>query len=167
MSDTKNTGAFLAFNKVIAEELANAVAEREPWQVKQIDAMLALETCTKWKVECDQETAEGFFACAEPYNGIPDDGLVGFAREVDRIVPRMHINEGNPNNGRRAHTWEIGNEGSRVVYLVIDRTFLPERPDKAPDSLEFTLRRIGREAGADEVDVTTDAIGRRVIRFWW
>lgn len=90
--------------------------------------------------------------------------LVGFVESVNDLIPPMQLWEGNPNNGKPHHTFSIGREYSRVVYVRIVKTYIRSSFDL--DTLVNGLQKLGEEAGADEIHVSRQR-GVVSIRFWW
>ncbi len=90
---------------------------------------------------------------------------------INTIIPPMKFKSPtNPNNGKPHHTYLIGNEGSRVIYLVIRKFYLKkEFQGKAfdYDDLAAKLDTLAEQAHADEYGVTRDTKDEFIYRFWW
>jgi hypothetical protein len=142
------------------------ILENRPASRRKVDAMRVLDKdCRHWRVECDQDEALAFFCEARIYNEMTREGLIELAQCVDKQVPRVMLNEGNPNNGTRAHKWSIGNESSRVAYLTLEKFYVSETDF---DELARVLCSLGKCVGfADEYTVHTNDDHELVIRFWW
>jgi len=130
----------------------------------KIDAMLTLDSCLQWRVQCNQDEAAAFFAECETYNDHDNAGLLRLASEIDAAVPRMLFPNNNPNNGKRAHKWAVGNEGSRVAYLEIS-TYAMRGTDI--DELLQQLIAIAQSCAADEAWETERSANLVTLRFWW
>lgn len=97
--------------------------------------------------------------------------------EINNLVPPMNFGETspgfpNPNNGKPHHKFCIGREGSMVLYLDLDKFYMPKDFDYT--LLENQLASVAKFMKADEywTTVNTESSGRYSLgnftyRFWW
>ena len=121
-----------------------------------------------YRIRLDPQEAASF-ARLSLYDAGAEEGeegpLTRLLGAVEGMIPLMDYGPGNPNTGEPSHTYEVGRECSRVVYLDWPRAYAPNDFDWP--ALEARLREIGEEAGADEYGPEEDgAFGFR-YRFWW
>jgi hypothetical protein len=87
----------------------------------------------------------------------------------------QYYNPNNPNNGKDLLTYEIGREGSPVLYISC--YFFEDMPnyylDQNKEIKSFTkdlfiknMKELGRLALADEADLTEGGL-KHEFRFWW
>ena len=129
--------------------------------IRLVDAALTLDShALFYRVRLNPAEAERFARQVGD-----DDHLAALLNAVDAVIPRMDFGPANPNSGKVSHSYEVGRECSRVVYLDWVRSYAPKGFDWP--ALEARLREIGEEAGADEYGPEEDgALGFR-YRFWW
>lgn len=120
---------------------------------------------TNWSVRLIPTEALEFCRVAEEYNNLTSEGVCELIAEIDAIIPAMSFEPNNPNTGKPHHCYRIGKEGSRVIYLKIIKSYLPEDFDYA--MLIRELIKIGRLARADENYVEKNTDSKFVHRFWW
>lgn len=135
------------------------------------DAVLALDRehhCTQFHIELKPKDAVEWAEKFQPYNGIRTGDLPRLVERINKRVPPMDFGGTNANNGHSHHTFEVGNEGSLVIYLVVRGFYLPKT-----DSLKKLAAEVegfARDAHADEISsdrasvVERDAIR---VRMWW
>lgn len=92
-----------------------------------------------------------------------DTKLRAMLKKIDRVMPRMQFGDGNPNNGKTFHTYRIGKEYSRVVYVDAGKNFNPEANW---EQVARVVKQIGKAANADEIGITNDDL-MLSIRLWW
>lgn len=109
-----------------------------------------------------------FFASKCTGHGISPDNLRRMIKEIDGFLPRMNFGmlngRQNPNNGHAFHTYTIGKEYSRVLYLNAPKLYAK---DFNWDNLTRTLRALASQYDCDEFDVEQDTDVSYLIRFWW
>lgn len=130
-------------------------------------ALLKVDVFTHYLVEMSPKDAKAFLAASSKYNFIPKD-IDRIVDVIGEIVPPMQFDEGNPNNGKPHHQFLIGNEGSRVVYLQINKYYMPK--DFNYKLLIADLGSTAKRFHADEFFVTKDEEGKHgtfEYRFWW
>ena len=131
---------------------------------KFLDAILTLdELSTDYRVKLDPNNALQFVAKAEEYNNFTKEDLKRLIETVNATIPPMDYGPKNPNTGRPFHWFEIGNEGSRVIYAVFPETYWPNY-DKA--ALNVLMKQLALLAHADEMDDYSET-GMYRFRFWW
>lgn len=97
--------------------------------------------------------------------------------EINKLVPPMNFSEtspgfSNPNNGKPHHKFRIGRESSMVLYLDINKFYMPKNFDYT--LLENQLASVAKFMKADEFWTTenTEPTGHYsqgvfIYRFWW
>jgi hypothetical protein len=131
-----------------------------------LNAVLTLDVLsTRWRVQLDPDEMEQFARRCMYYNEMTQEGMLRLLQDIDGAIPRMQFQEGNPNNGKPAYCFYIGNEGSRVLYLEVRKTMLPHKIDTG--QLERQLRLAAIEAGANEHHVVEEDKHTFVYRIWW
>ena len=99
----------------------------------------------------------------------PAEELRAMLKELDAAMPKMDFGmlNGRPNlnNGRAAHSYKIGKEYSRVVYIECAK--LSYRQPLNWLTIGAELCAIGTRYGADEADVTENDQHSFAIRLWW
>ena len=139
---------------------------------KLVEAALELDRVSIGHVvEMQPAQAREFLSQAEAYNAFTQEDLVGLVDAVDALVPPMRFDDpSNPNTGRQAHTYLLGNEASRVVYVQVPKFYLDERFQGKPFDyllLAGSLEAVGLRAGADEICMVQDDDTTFKFRFWW
>ena len=133
---------------------------------KTLDAVLILDQINlHWRAQVTHDELTLFLARAPLYNEMDPDGMARLAQSIDDACPRILLSPNNPNNGERLHELYVGNEGSRVVYVVIPFRFLSGRRHLADRAFE-QIRAAARLARADEMTATSDDRAM-TIRLWW
>lgn len=84
-----------------------------------------------------------------------------------------YYNEGNPNNGYDSLEFEIGREGSPVMYITYRNIFYDKYTDKdgeirtlTQEQFKENMKTLSKLALADECDFT-DTYGGVECRLWW
>ena len=138
---------------------------------KLIEAALAMDdTSIEYLVKMTPEEVREFLSRAEAYNSFTREDLLNLVEAVDREIPPMRFDPDNPNTGKPAHAYLVGNEGCRVLYLAIPKFYLEERFQGKPFdyvALARTLEGRGSLANADDFCVTQDDGHTFRFRFWW
>lgn len=119
----------------------------------------------RWNCELNPTEAFNFLAASKEYNEMKN--LTGMVEKINKIIPKMQYGGENPNNGKTFHTFTVGNECSRVIYINIIKYYLKSRfTDSDITNLITKIQGLGRNAGADEISVDeTDT--KATIRLWW
>ena len=125
---------------------------------KSMAALLAMDSFLQWQVELSPDDAAAFLAKAQDYNNFTATGLVRMIRSISLCIPAKQYGPNNPNTGKMHHHFAIGNECSRVVYVVIDKPYMPGTFDY--QALASTIERAAKKAGADEYTIAQDD-------YWW
>ena len=97
------------------------------------------------------------------YNRLDAQKLAELVRDVNDIMPKASA-EG-ATVGQWVHTFEVGNEGSRVVYVVLVKTYFGFTQEHWNELAETIMGR-ARRAMASEVDDQSTPEELR-IRCWW
>lgn len=133
---------------------------------EKVQAVLNLDPCAlHYRVRLEPDEMRELAGQFADYNQATSEALVALVGKVDKLIPPMNFGGNNPNNGHTHHHYFVGREYSRVVYLEVIKAYLPDSFDYV--ALGKGLARIGREAGADETDITANDFGEFVYRFWW
>lgn len=141
----------------------------QPLTLEQRDlvaAALALDAhALFYRVRLDPAEARSFARLRG--NLAADDGstLAVLIEAIDQAIPVMNFGPDNPNTGQPSHTYEVGSENSRVLYLDWTRSYATKDFDWP--ALESRLREIAEDAGADEFGPEEDGIFGFRYRFWW
>lgn len=103
-------------------------------------------------------------------HGHTTDQLVGLIGKINQTVPPMDFGscngKPNPNNGHPFHTFQIGKECSRVVYLEVVTAYLKGYTPQQIQALIGKLETIGKRAGCDEVSHEVEELAF-TIRYWF
>jgi hypothetical protein len=149
-------------------EVGNKVAVAN--QVKtqrKVDVALELDKLsTNWLAEFDPEEAVEFVKRAEYYNNFTNEDLVNLIESINKIIPRFWNGEDNPNNGSYIHTFYIGNEDTRVIYLSLFKDW-DVLKNFDFNEIEKKLEELGRKAKADEYEAVVNSKYYFKYRFWW
>jgi hypothetical protein len=128
------------------------------------------ETFTDYAVTLTPEYAQEFVREAQDYNAFTHEDLENLIASINEIIPPMNfpdtpISTNNPNNGKPHHQFKIGNEGSRVIYLVILKFYMPKEYNYEKLGKQLTV--ISKKCKADEAWSVQDDERNYVFRFWW
>ena len=129
---------------------------------------------SNYRVELDPQAAEMFYQGYPEYNSMKDlDKLVP---AINALVPRIEFGKSssgwpNPNNGKFAHHFEVGNEGGAVLYIYVAK-FYQRGKNFDYKALAVSLAQLAVKHGADEYTVLNDYEGddvnsNFVFRIWW
>lgn len=140
--------------------------------------------CLEYRVELRPCQAEAFAA----FRDGSDSDLHRLILAINAAMPRMSFPDittslghlaleptQNPNNGKHAHRFLVGREGSRVLYAGIATCYLANRKDGRAfgfEGLDSKMRRLAEAARCDEFsgEVDRDVVGNETEyrwRFWW
>jgi hypothetical protein len=137
----------------------------------KVKAMLMLDECSdNYTVELNPDEALEFVRHAKAYNDFTSEMLVNLISGVNQLVPKMRFEGDNPNNGKSHHTFIIGNEGSRVIYLKVRKFYLLKRFQGVRfdyKGFEASLKALGEQAHADEMSTIVDDKHVFMFRWWW
>ena len=113
-----------------------------------LDAAAALDlVALQWRVTVRPDEAADLVGALRDYNGATRRVLARLIIGVDAVIPGSDYGPANPNTGRMHHEYSIGREFSRVLYVEVNKTYLPTGFDCA--ALAARLDGLAREAGAD------------------
>ena len=137
---------------------------------KAIDAAVALDRCAlDWRVTLDPDETRAYLSRVDSYNTCETRALGDLTKAVDAVIGRVRYpdvdGKPNPNNGRWHHTYEVGNEGSRVLCLEVYKQSLAT-PGLDYAKLAATCASAGQRALADESHNFSDSNYFR-WRWWW
>ena len=138
---------------------------------KLIEAVLTIdEVSIEYLVKMTPVQAREFLSRADAYNAFTRTDLVSLVEAVDAEIPLMQFGPDNSNTGKPHHFYLVGNESTRVVYLVVNKFYLEERLQGQPfdyQRLVTTLRSLADRAHADETSVNRNDSDTFKFRFWW
>ena len=130
-----------------------------------IQAALMLDQhALNWQLELSPEDGRTFAQHCLSYNRSTRENVTALVEMVDQAVPPMNFGGDNPNNGKPCHYYRVGNESSRVIYLLIYKGLAPKLDWIA---LEKHLGHIAKECCVDEYWVTVNDDTKLIYRFWW
>jgi hypothetical protein len=137
---------------------------------KLLNLVLELDKCSiHHRVELNPETTVEYAKQCQTYNGHNNQHLQGLVEKINKLIPPMNFPScnglANPNNGRTHHNFEVGNEGSRVIYLRIVKAYLPKNFNY--DLLASNLCAAAQCAHADETHLIENNSHAFEYRFWW
>lgn len=137
-----------------------------------VDIVLALDKKSiNYQVSFDPARALEFVGHADAYNGFTKDDLYKFINRINDLIPPMNFplvnGFPNPNNGRTHHTFSIGNEGSRVIYLEIVKAYMKQFSSAEWISLWSAIQTAAKRANADEINLIENNDNTFKARFWW
>lgn len=134
--------------------------------MRLVDAILELDRHAQhYQVRVRPDEALAFAKRSEEYNNITNDNLVSLISVANEAIPPMQFGPSNQNTGKPHHHFNVGNEGSRVIYCEVQKWYLPK--GFACDDLGCYLVAIGNEALADESDITRNDGSYLTVRWWW
>ncbi len=127
-------------------------------------AALALdEVSLCYRVELSPVEAQGFLYRSDKYIGwVTASNLL---QSIDNLIPRISFGAGDDSNGRKFYRLSIGRECSRVIYVELAKTYLPNEFDY--EKLSRDIGRAAELAGADEAWCERDDDGGYRFRMWW
>lgn len=147
-------------------EAAAPLGGLKPHEADLVAQLVALDVVAlDYAVRVSPYVAEVFAQQAEGANRATPERVLGLVRAANGLVPGMHA-PGTPNDGRVHHSWRVGREKSRVLYLDVVGAYL-NLAVGGLDALTGTLERVGQDAGCDEVKTTMDGLGGFTVRYWW
>jgi hypothetical protein len=103
----------------------------------------------------------------EPINAATNENLERFVIKVNKMVPPIWFDAGNPNNGRPFHTFTVGQEHSRVIYVQVIKAYIKNWNDKDYERLGQMMKLAATSSEADEAYVTENDNGCFTFRAWW
>lgn len=125
---------------------------------KEVEAALVLhEWSSNYKVRMSPRQAVQFAENCTTYNEITREGLINLIESVNALIPRVR--------GQYAHHFEIGNEGSLVVYVRVP--YIEQGRHWDPLVIGNELERLGEEAKASSFHRIEDGPMVGIWRFWW
>ena len=132
----------------------------------KVEKMLELDPIAHdYLVKLSPSEALEFAKNAQEYNNIRRDKLAALVRRINDTIPSMDFGPNNCNTGRPHHTYDVGNENSRVIYVNILKFYMPADYDYA--WLATFLKQLGSEALADESDIVQSDATKFRFRFFW
>lgn len=133
-----------------------------------VTAALALdEESLDYRVKLRPAQALEFVTNCGDYNEATEERLEKLVKKIDGIVPCMKFGGENPNNGHAFHTYDLGREGSRVMYVQIIKTYRKDLKGEQWDALAALLVGAAKQAQADEASIVADDETEIKFRFWW
>jgi hypothetical protein len=93
-----------------------------------------------------------------------DDEALALVKAINALVPPMRYGEDNPNTGKPHHTFNVGREYTRVIYVELVAAYF--KNDEERRAVAHGIARLATEAGADERDVK-EKPGSTTVRLWW
>lgn len=131
-----------------------------------VRAALALdEEALNWSVTVRPDEAAELAAALREYNEATPVRLAAIVASVDDLIPRRDCGDGNPSTGGMHHEYRIGREYSRVLYVQVVKTYLPDGFDLA--ALATRITKIAKGHRADEAWVTKDTPHDFEFRIWF
>lgn len=136
-----------------------------------VDAALRIdESSLHYRIELAHDDAREFLRRSPVYNGIPKN-ISAIVDTILAVVGPMKYGlcngAPNSNDGKFGHVQiQVGNEGSRVIYVSGHRT--PGSP--STKQILSGLKAVGRQFAADESDCVESASGpfeHFSWRYWW
>lgn len=131
-----------------------------------VRAALALdEEALNWSVTVRPDEAAELAGELRDYNEATRERIAAIVESIDAIIPRKDYGEGSPNAVGMHHEYRIGREYSRVLYVQVVRTYLPEVFDLA--ALAARIKEVAKGNAADEAWVTKDTPHDFEFRIWF
>lgn len=125
------------------------------------------KTSLQFRVGFNPPTARRFADLGTAHGICPRD-LRNMIREIDGLLPRMdygNLNgKPNPNNGRAFHTYAIGKEYSRALYLSAPKLYAKGFNF---DGLTAQLKTLANKYGCEEFNTEENTPYSYLVRFWW
>jgi len=134
--------------------------------MNKIDLLVELDKRSiDYKIALDPDEAEKFLSKAEAYNQFTSEMLVDLVKKINELIPKIDFGEDNPNTGKLHHKFRVGNEGSRVIHLEIDKFYMPKEFNY--NNLGADLEFLARKAKADEYWTIRNDNHKFIYRIWW
>lgn len=124
-----------------------------------------------FRIELPYVDAIGFIHRIDSYNEFEAPAVIQALEQVDKFMPRMSYDPGNPNNGRRDYRISVGREGSPVIYLErFEFSAKTQMSESEMKSICLEMEVIGRadEARYEVEEFSFCGLSRKItFRFWW
>lgn len=91
--------------------------------------------------------------------------LKNFIEQINGLIPLMNFGGDNPNNNNPHHTFDIGREYTRVIYINVVKAYMPK--DFSYDKLRSQIEKVAIKHYADEKDVIENTPSFFQMRIWW
>ena len=137
---------------------------------------ISLNHKVQFNPDSDMNEIKTYIEAIGQGNGYYPDKVLSMIEKIDKIIPRVYYNAGNPNNGNRLWEIDIGREYSPVIYITIKTRSLGKDlidPQTIPAIIN-DCKSAAERAKADEIgyeidNAENDHYGYREInlRFWW
>lgn len=114
-------------------------------------------------VELTPEEALRFVDNCQQINCATNEVMSAMVTEINRLMPRMVYGPDNPNTGRFAHVYKIGQEYSRVIYVNLLKAY---GALVNWENLVGELEKLPTMFPVDEFDVSLDN-SWLTVRMWW
>ena len=123
-----------------------------------------------FRIELNHEQALAFIRRIDRYNEFEAGAVIDALERADRLIPRMKLGPGHPNNGSRDYRISVGRERSPVIYL--ERLEFNGKPKLDDATMKAICQEMELSARADEADYRVVPLvfcaGRKIeFRFWW
>jgi hypothetical protein len=121
------------------------------------------------QVEMQPSEAVEFCQGCQGINEATNKNLTRFVKSVNEMIPAIKFDDGNPNNGRSHHTFIVGQECSRVIYVTFAKYYLKgyNWTGQEYNELERLLKNTASRFNADEMCVTENDEHSFTFRAWW
>jgi hypothetical protein len=135
-------------------------------------ALLLDRLSSNYEIEMRPDEAVEFLRRCEPEN-VSNDEWVSLVQEINHLIPPMQYGPDNPNTGQPHHTFRIGRDYSRVIYLRIVKRYLSTEPPFQYretldwDTLDSKLVHLAVVHSADEAWNIKNDEHEYQFRFWW
>ncbi len=145
-------------------------------KISLVDNVLVLDKQSiHYRVKLTPSEALEFVSRADAYNFFSQEDLKKFVTHLNHLIPPMNFGTGgypNPNNGHPHHVFLIGNEGSRVIYLEVVKSYMVKYSQNKWNEKDFlglwsTIQIAAGKAHADEIDLIENSEHVFKCRFWW
>jgi hypothetical protein len=135
---------------------------------KVVDHIIALDAdCKHYLVEITQDMAVDWSNRSPVCNRLLRNNLVAMVDYINKTSPKQNYGKGNPNTGSVSHTFKVGNEFSRIVYVVYKKPYC-----KLDETawLQFAVDILARAKNIgkpDEAIMESNTNELLTLRFWW
>lgn len=136
-----------------------------------VKTVLALDKLSNHhRVDLRPEEALLWAGIVESYNFATRENAVRLVEAVNSVIPVKEYGPvngyPNPNDGAYSHIFAVGNEGSRVIYVVV-RKYPKNVANANWKVIKGELEAIGKLVECDEFDMVENSEHVFEFRFWW
>lgn len=141
---------------------------RNDYVTKVVTNIIALdEDFEHYLVEITPDMAVDWANRSPVCNRLTRNNLVAMIDYINKTSPKEHHGKGDPLTGKVCHTFKVGNEFSRIVYVVYRKPYCKM---EEKDWLQFAIDVLTRAKSigkADDAIMESSSQTLLTLRFWW